>query len=217
MTKLQKQKKAYLEKLAATGVKLEVTSAAHAKSDEVISYAIERLQAGCTYAELRRELGLGPASHDKRWRELRQALCDYILPKSEEEAMLQANNDAQFWINKLEGLIGELDDKIKMVGDCAKYFDDDSQEWVLVESSSLPAMLKTKHDVIKTIIENKKKLFNDYMEIQKLRKAEKSTGGVSITINNNIPRPDKTMRDVGDIAKSGVIQAAKVIGKIAND
>lgn len=213
MTKLQKSKKAYLEKLAATGVKLEVKSVAHAKSDEVINYAVTRLQEHCSYEQLRRELGLGPSSHDNRWRELRKVLCEYLLPKSEEEAMLQASSDASFWLQKLEKLIDELDKKIEMVGDCAKYYDDEAGKWVLIESTSMPAMLKTKHDVIKTLIEQKRKLFADYMEIQKLRKAEKSTTGISISITNNIPRPDLTLKDVGEVSKQVVIATAAKVSK----
>lgn len=209
VSKLQKDKEKYLEQLGTIKVKCPVKDMKDATSDRVVSYSVTRLQEGCTYEELRRELGLGPASQDRKWRALRTMLCEYLLPKTEEEAMLQANSDAQFWMKKLEDMVDYLDERIKQCKEESQYFDEDKQEYMLAESSMLPTLLKTKADVVKSIVDHKKKFFGDFMEIQKLRKAEKSTHGKSVTIINYIPRPEQTIRDVGEHAKQVVIKAAR--------
>jgi hypothetical protein len=172
------------------------------KQESVISYCLDRLKAGATYQELRRELGLGPSFQDKKWRKLREILVEYILPKTEEDALLQANEDASFWQRQLEGMVEQIDSKIEEVQKIGRIFDENTGKWKLADSAMLSGLLKTKLDAIKTIIDTKKQSFTDFMEIQKLRKSEKGTRGVSITIVNNIPRPERTVKsEVIDIAK----------------
>jgi hypothetical protein len=84
------------------GISLQVRDVAHARSEEVLQFCVDELKDGTTYNDLRLKLGLGPASRDHRWREIREILVEMILPDSEEEALKADAGLSGFMLNKLE-------------------------------------------------------------------------------------------------------------------
>lgn len=183
------------ERLGQIRPVLQVKDLTHAKSDEVKNYCLTRLQEGATYEVLRRELGLRTAATDHRWRYIRNALCQILLPQSDEEALTLTYGDINYWIMQLEKMVTDIDQEITKCQEVGTYIDPRSGQKKMLESGLLGSLVKTKVEAIKQIIEKRNKYFEDFMDIQRLRKMEKMTRGQSIVIVNNIPRPEETLKE----------------------
>lgn len=195
---MQKAREALKKKqLAAASlpVELQVKDMTHARSSEVISFAISHLKSGGTYAELRSKLGCGPAYSDKRWRVVRDILCEAIIPDSEEEALKASQTVGNYLKCQLEELVQEIDDEIKSLG---------NRE---VDTKVRPNYYKLKMDGIKALLDENQESLSSYFDMKKVKANERKTQGVSIVVNNNyhIARP-------GDNAK--VVEEAEEIKEI---
>jgi hypothetical protein len=203
-TEAIKEKAAKLKEIKPV---LQVKDLTHAKSDEVKEYCLRRLQEGATYEVLRRELGLRTASTDHRWRYIRNALCQILLPQSDEEALTLTYGDINYWIMQLEKMVTDIDQEISKCQEVGTYVDPRSGQQKMLESNLLGSLVKTKVEAIRHIIEKRNKYFEDFMDIQRLRKMEKMTRGQSIVIVNNIPRPEQTLKE----ARTQLVEETKTI------
>jgi hypothetical protein len=192
---------------------LQVKDLTHAKSDQVKEYCLKRLQEGATYEVLRRELGLRTAATDHRWRYIRNALCQVLLPQSDEEALTLTYGDINYWIMQLEKMVTDIDQEITKCQEVGTYTDPRSGQQKMLESNLLGSLVKTKVEAIRHIIEKRNKYFEDFMDIQKLRKMEKLTRGQSIVIVNNIPRPEQTLKE----ARSALVEETKAVAMRLNE
>lgn len=156
-------------------VVLQVQDMEHAKSEEVLKFCISELAQGSTWNELRRKLGLGHASIDRRWRTIRDLLCSAVLPKDDEEA-LQANYAmSNFMIARMEEFIEYAETRMKESAGKKNEAD----------------FLKVKLEAMKTQMSNYQKQFEHYAELKKVKDADKAARGQSIIFQNNfyVPRP----------------------------
>lgn len=177
------------EKAASLPVELKVKDMAHARSPEVISFAISHLKSGGTYAELRSKLGCGPAYSDKRWRVVRDILCEAIIPDSEEDALKASQTVGNYLKCQLEELVTEIDTELKDMGS--------SKEEIKVRHN----YYKLKLDGIKALMDDNQESLASFYSMKKLKANERKTQGVSIVVNNNyhIARPGDNAKVVEEI------------------
>lgn len=183
-----------LQALTAIKVELQVVDAEHAKSTEVVQFAIDHLACGGTWAELRAKLGLGPSHIDRRWRELRSAVCDGLAPKTEEEALKAQADGREFYVHKVDELIEDLDAMMETVPD-----DDEGRKL-------FPSFMKLKLESLKVQLEENAKSFAAFVELRKVRELDKKTQGTSFIIQNNyhIARPGQSPKDVEALAEKAI-------------
>lgn len=161
-----------------TPVQLQVRDHNHARSNEVLNFCFEKICEGVTFDVLRRMLGVGPASVDNRWRIIREALPNIMLPVDEEEALRARYSKSLFLLERVEELIKKIDERTEMV-----------------DSKVEPQMHRVKFDALKLLIEENRNEFDQYMEIKKLKAHERGNRGVSIIFQNNfhVPRPGESV------------------------
>lgn len=169
-----------LRRLAeSTSVELQVRDAAHARSSEVIEFSVNHLAGGGTWAELRFKLGLGPAHSDYRWRLIRNAVAEHLVPKDDEEAKAHYAGQRMYMLQKMEDLIEELDAKLEtMSGD-------------KVDRLTQHHYFKMKLDAMRLLMEENYDALEAHVKTQRLKQLDKKVQGPSVLIQNNyhIPRP----------------------------
>lgn len=170
-------------------VELQVRDKEHAQSEEVLQYCVKQLESGTTYNDLRLKLGLGPASIDRRWREIREILIELILPKDEEEAMRTDAGLSGFMIQRLEVYV----DKIQKRAAACEGDENEAQ------------FLKLELEAIKLVMEKYAKRTDQYLKMKDIQKAEKRTTGTTIIFNNL-----HAVRRPGD----EIASAAKLVGEL---
>jgi hypothetical protein len=172
-------------------VVLQVKDKDHARSEEVLNFCLTELKSGTTYNALRMKLGLGPASIDRVWRDLRQTLAEMIMPRTEEEAMESDAALSNYMINRLEEFVDKVRDRqSRKVG-----AEDEHHYWRL------------ELDAMKMVIEKHTKATEAYLKLQGLKRAEKRNTGTTIIFKNqfHVPRPGEI--DVTPLADAAALQA----------
>jgi hypothetical protein len=183
-------------------VELQVKDTEHAKSPEVIAFCVQYLVAGVHWEVLRRKLGLGPAHSDPRWRTVRKAVNENLLPKSDEEALLAQSNVRGYLLDKIGDYIDDVEAMIAHTPN--------SEEGLKL----LPQFMKLRLDGLKTLLEENKISFDAYVAIKKAKALDLSTQGASVIIQNNfhINRPGSTPREVVEVTKKAANLAQKIGG-----
>ena len=174
---------------ASVPVTIQVKDIRHARSPEVIDFAINHLKSGGTYAELRSKLGCGPAYSDRRWRVVRDILCEAIIPKSEEDALKASQTIGNYLKCQLEELVEEIDNEIKALGRGE------------MATKVRHNYYKLKMDGIKALLDENQESLSSYFDMKKVKANERKTQGVSITVNNNyhIARPGDNAKVIEDV------------------
>lgn len=180
----------------AEPVILQVKDIEHARSEEVLKFCLAQLQGGTTYNALRIKLGLGPASHDPRWRAVRSTLTEMILPANEDEALMSANALSGYLLNRME-----------QFADRARQLSDD-----MVGDKNHFQYLKLELDAMKILTEKYEERTNHYLKMKDLQKQEKGRHGQTVVFNNKfyIPRPGEAIREVGP----SLAEAAKLVARL---
>lgn len=175
-------------RLSAIEVVLQVQNAKDARSPEVLEFSAQHLASGGTWEELRRKLGLGTSNIDHRWRAVREAVCNHLMPVSEEEALLAQANQRVFFVGKLESFIEDIEALLLTTPA--------TDEGLKV----IPNFMKLKLETFKIMLSENTKSFAAYVETKKVRQADKRTQGTSIIIQNNyhVNRPGDRPQDVRD-------------------
>jgi hypothetical protein len=193
----------YRERIKNIPVEMFVKDVAHAKSPEVINYAIIRLSAGDTWAELRAKLGLGSSASDPRWRVLRTLLVDGLMPATEEEALKAQISTRQFLLSKLEEQLDEVEMRIQIHGTDKLDKVTEHQFW------------KLRLETIKLLLEENNQAFESFIEMKKLKSLASKTGGSVINVINkfHIPRPGDNLKALKDVTDTmiEVIETKKII------
>lgn len=163
------------KKREKVSVELQVKDTSHALSEEVLTYCINELRNGSTWNALRQRLGLGHAGVDIRWRELKNALTEAVLPESEEEAFLAMQESVVSTTGRLEALMTYLQNRLE---DQAG-------------TKNEPGLAKAALDSIKLHMEAQQKRFEHFLRMRELKLTDRKKHGVSIIYNNVnfIPRP----------------------------
>lgn len=198
--------------LAEVPVNLQVQNVDHAKSPEVLNYCRDFLQNGGRYENLRRELGLGPAYLDKRWRVIRQLLPEVIAPISEQDALLRMSANQLYMMNELEGILEDADKQFRSGDELLAQlnalmdqpFPSTKEEQEVYktklkalsavvdnQTANAPKYLKVKLDALGRKFDENSREFQSYMDIKRLKAKEKGTQGTSIMVqyNYNVSRP----------------------------
>lgn len=166
-------------------VEFPVRDMEHAKSEEVLQYCLKELEGGTTYNELRLKLGLGPASVDRRWREIREILIELILPQDEEEALRTDAGLSGYMLSRIEQYIEKI------------------QERALANrgEENEAAFLKLELDSMKLLMEKYAKRTDQYLKMKDIQKKEKRTTGTTIIFNNlhSIRRPGQELEDAAKL------------------
>lgn len=184
----------YWQKLRDTPVELQVRDAEHCKSQEVMTFCINHLKVGRTWEELRFRLGLGPAHLDSRWRLLRKLIIDIALPEDETAALKLMYEKNEILIERVERFLLEIEERmLGLTGDD------------IAEESKF---YKVRLEALQTILQNNENKFQHYLNMKKLKVAEKQNRGVSIVFvtQSGIARPEKQLGE-------GVIMEAKQVVK----
>lgn len=193
LSKAQEVKKSMLTR--AVPVELQVRDMEHAKSEEVLQFCLEKLEKGTTYNDLRLMLGLGPASVDRRWREIREILIEMILPADEEEALRTDAGLSGYMLSRIEQYIEKI------------------QERALANrgEENEAAFLKLELDSMKLLMEKYAKRTDQYLKWKDMQKKEKRTTGTTIIFNNlhAVRRPGQELEEAAQL----VIEARKIEGK----
>lgn len=180
--------------LGAIPVELQVRDNDHARSEEVVKFAIEHLSTGGSWEELRRKLGLGPAGQDRRWRTVRAVVSETLVPKSEEEALAAQANLRSYLLDKIHNFIGDVESMISHIPNTEE------------DRKTTAQFMKLRLDGIKTLLEENKNSFDAYVDLRKAKSMDRHTQGPSIVIQNNfhVARPGQTPRDVLETTKAAI-------------
>lgn len=173
-------------------VELQVRDSAHAKSPEVIEFCILHLSKDGTWDELRRKLGLGTASRDVRWREVRAAVLEGLVPGTEEEAMQAQADMRQYLMVKVKNFVEDTEAFIQTAPD--------GKDGMALLSN----FMKLRLDGIQTMLAQNEKSFNAFINVRKAKSMDRRTGGKSVVIQNNfhINRPGDAPREVSEVTKT---------------
>lgn len=185
------------EKLDQIAVIMPVKDVAHARSEEVLTFAIKKLQEGHTWQELRRMFGLGHSGVDARWRTIKEVICSSVMPANEEEALMASYSMANYTLDCVEKFVERVQERSK------------AAEGKKEESN----FLKVELEAMKLQLESSQKKFEHYAKMKDLVKADKINRGQSIIVQNNyyIPRPGDKLEEAKGIARK-VIEAARIDG-----
>jgi hypothetical protein len=185
------------KRLETIPVELQVRDIDHAKSPEVIQFALAHLSTGGTWNELRRKLGLGPSHLDKKWRVIRHLVTEGLLPENEEEALQAQASMRTYLLSKIEDFLGDVESKLLAAGD----------------AKSDHHFMKLRLESLKVLLEENKESFNAYVLAKKLKHQEKTRRGVSILVQNNyhIARPGQDAQALKDVTEKaiGLIEQAE--------
>ena len=194
MEKARAAKEQRQNELATIQPQFEIKNIRQARSPEVIEFCVEHLTSGGTWGALRRKLGLGPASVDKKWRELRHILVGTILPDTETEALQLRNNRSNFLITKLDEFLDDLEDQSESISE-----------------KNMHHYFKIKLDAMKMLMEQNDKEYDQFLAMKKLKQGEHKNQGVSIIFQNNyhIPRPGDNARDVSTTEVANIMTKGK--------
>jgi len=163
-------------KLAELPVLKEIKSIEEVRDPELVVWCMDKLDRGMSMEELRRSLGLGVASVDRRWKELRRLVMDNMLPGSDDDSLIMVYTEQQAEIKRIEELIEEYDRELKSITD----------------DKARASLLKTKLDAHIEILEQKQKKFDNYATLKKIRASSHTKNlGVQIIIKTSTPRPKK--------------------------
>lgn len=192
MKKLEKANAVNAERRSTPqGIEFPVRDMDHAKSEEVLQYCLRQLEQGTTYNDLRMKLGLGPASIDRRWREIREILIEMILPADEEEALRTDAGLSGYMIARVEQYIL----KIQQRAEANRGHDQEA------------SFLKLELDSIKLLMEKYAKRTDQYLKMKDIQKKEKRTTGTTIIFNNL-----HAVRRPGDV--SPLADAARLVTQV---
>ncbi len=199
LQKARESRRVALEGLEAIPCELQVRDADHARSPEVIQFALNHLAQGGTYEVLRKKLGLGPAHRDHRWRLVREVVNEGLIPTSESDALRQQADGRQYLVSKVEDMIEDFEGLMSSLSDEK-----------VGDRIMLSQFMKFKLEALKLLMEENAKSFEAWATLQKIKVADRKTQGPSIIIQNNyhIPRP-------GDKAREVIETTAKVSALIA--
>lgn len=181
------------EELDRIEVELQVGDGDHYRSEEVLTFSVNHLRQGGTWAALRRKLGLGPASVDYRWRKIRNLVVNHLIPKSEMEALENEVTNRAILEQKLDEIIENIDSHMSVLG------------MDKVDKMVMPTYIRMKIDALKMRLDSNNRSLDAYLAIKKLQEGEKKNQGPSLVIQNlyMTPRPgdDLKMRQVVEISK----------------
>ncbi len=172
-----------LETLSQIAPVVKVRNIEAAKSVEVLEFCRDFLTDGGRWDELRRKLGLGPAHLDKRWRVIRELIPEMMMPTTEEDALRRHGALQLMIMSELDALVKQID-----------------HGYSEADEKVAHNYLKLKMEALKMKLEESSKEFDKFMDVKKLKSAEKKTQGVSIIVQNNyhIARPgENKLKDVG--------------------
>lgn len=190
LEKARSARREALKGIEAIPVELQVRDAEHARSPEVIQFALTHLAQGGTYEALRRKLGLGPAHRDHRWRLVRDVVNEGLIPQSEADALRIQADGRQYLVQKVEDMIEDFE------GLMSSLSDDKVGDRIM-----LSQFMKMKLEALKLLMEENAKTFEAWATTQKIKAADRKTQGPSIIIQNNyhIPRPGDKAREVSEV------------------
>lgn len=183
-------------------IELQVRDVDHAKSEEVVQYSITFLATGGTWEELRRKLGLGPAFEDRRWRIVRAAVNEALIPKSEIEALAAQANMRSYLLEKVNTFVEDVESMIQQLPN--------NQD----DRKVLPAFMKLRLDGLSKLLEENKNSFDAYVDLRKAKAMDKGAQGRSVIIQNNfhIARPGQSPKEVTEAAIDITNQVKAVSG-----
>lgn len=171
---------------AATTIELQVRDLEHARSVEVIDFAVKFMADGGTWTGLRIALGLGHASVDRRWRAVRSYVVERMVPVTEELALLARAQMSTHLRERVNDFLEEVQGHLDGIGS--------SDE----ERKLLPPLLKVKLEGLKSLIDENEKAFDAYANLKKVKSLDRAAHGTSIIVQNNyhIQRPGETPKEV---------------------
>lgn len=154
----------------------QINTMEEARDPKLLEWCLGELSRGKRFEHLRRNLGLGNAAVDARWRYIRGELLRQALPGSEDDALLAAYTEQDEVVDKLQGEFEKLEEIV------------DSQPY----REDLAALIKSKIEVLKLLLEERKARFSQYVEMSKLKKGVGGVG-ISIILQTNVPRPKREL------------------------
>ena len=175
LEKAVEQRRQNILALQGTPVVLQVRDNKHATSEEVLSFCMKELSSGTTYNELRLKLGCGASATDRKWRLVRSALAEIVLPDSEEEALKYAHSLANFMIARLE----KFQTKMAKRAESQRGEENEAQ------------FLKLELDAMRLVMEKYDSQTDHYLKMKAIQKREKRTQGRTVVFNNKfyVARP----------------------------
>jgi hypothetical protein len=165
---------AHLKELEQVPKVIEIKTIADACSPHVIEYSREFLINGGRWDELRAHLGLGPSNVDRRWRKLREAVIEAMVPKSREQALLGQASVRHFLISELDSFSEELEKVMPSISE-----------------KNLHHYYKMKFEALRAKLDENSRGFDAFTQIEQIKSKEKHNQGTSIIVQNNyhINRP----------------------------
>lgn len=175
LEKAVEQRRQNILALQGTEIVLQVRDNKHATSEEVLKFCMNELSAGTTYNELRLKLGCGASATDRRWRLVRSALAEIVLPDSEEEALKYAHSLSNFMISQIE----KFQKKMSKRAEAQQGEENEAQ------------FLKLELDAMKLVMEKYDSQTEHYLKMKAIQKREKRTQGRTVVFNNKfyVARP----------------------------
>ena len=175
----------HLLKLDQVPQVIEVKTMSDACSPAIIEYAREYLIAGGRWDELRRHFGLGPSNVDRRWRKLREAVIESMVPRSREQALLGQSSVRQFLMAEIDAFTKEVNIEIN------GFTDDSGQVHLGVTEKNRHHYYKMKLEALRARLDENSREFDAFAQIELLKTKEKHNQGASIIVQNNyhINRP----------------------------
>lgn len=170
----------------STTIELQVRDLEHARSVEVIDFAVKFMADGGTWTGLRIALGLGHASVDRRWRAVRSYVVERMVPVTEELALLARAQMSTHLRERVNDFLEEVQGHLDGVGSTDE------------ERKLLPPLLKVKLEGLKSLIDENEKAFDAYANLKKVKSLDRAAHGTSIIVQNNyhIQRPGETPKEV---------------------
>lgn len=169
-----KNRYAHLMELEKVPKVIEIKTISDACQPAVIEYSREFLINGGRWDELRRHLGLGPSNVDRRWRKLRQAVIESMLPKSREQALLGQASVRHFLLSEMDSFSNELEKVMPTISE-----------------KNLHHYYKMKFEALRAKLDENSREFDAFAQIENIKSKEKHNQGTSIIVQNNyhINRP----------------------------
>jgi hypothetical protein len=149
-----------------------------AKSPEVLQWAHQQLSEGKSWDWIRRELGLGLAADDKRWREIRKQLSSAEAPPTEEGALIDLYEKQLAYQERMMTLLNII----------TKVVEDEP------ENKAHRHYVKHNIDLLEKLMKDNHRQFEAVLSVKKAKRGKQS--GVKINIYSNVPRPELPVIEV---------------------
>lgn len=173
-----------------------------AKSPSVLQWAHEQINNGQSWEFIRKELGLGLAADDKRWREVRRALQSADMPLTEDGSLIELYQKQLDHQEKMLALLKKIEDRVdagpqdKVIERKKRFANGDvvDLEPVVVPDKTYHHFVRYNMEALEKMMKENQAQFQAFLESKKVKSGNR--GGVKINIYSNVPRPERTAVEV---------------------